>query len=72
MLPQVGPQIDDIVDVESVTAADVGTAVAVVVISIVLAVVVRRLLSKRLKEPKSDSASTAVAAPTTVSTEPSS
>lgn len=46
---QTGTQLDEIVDVESVTAVDVGSAIAIIIIAVVVATVVRRIMQKYLK-----------------------
>jgi len=48
MLFQTGSQLDEIVDVDDVTAVDIGSAVVIVVVAIVVATIVRRLLTKYL------------------------
>jgi small conductance mechanosensitive channel len=45
---QTGSQLDEVVDVEHVTAVDIGSAIAIVVIAIIVATVVRRILTKYL------------------------
>lgn len=49
MLFQTTAQLDDIIDPNSVTAVDIGKAIGVIVLSIILAYLVRRLLTKYLK-----------------------
>ena len=48
MMFQTGSQLDEIVDVDDVTAVDIGSAVVIVVLAIVVATIVRRLLRKYL------------------------
>jgi len=48
MLFQTGSQLDEIVDVDNVSAVDVGSAVVIVAVAIVVATIVRRLLTKYL------------------------
>lgn len=48
MLFQTVPQIDEIVDIDSVTAVDFGKAIGVIVIAVITAVIVRRLVRKYL------------------------
>jgi len=46
---QTGTQLDEIVDVDNVTPVDIGSAIAIIIIAVVVATVVRRIMAKYLK-----------------------